>query len=172
MGTNVKFVSCIKGSFSKKKIRGPFFICKKTKPGKAREVWQKTTLFMWIVLETWHGCVHFLNKPWVERLYVHGNSGCIYLLSPQLLSLAKPDLPPIWGFQVTCIAKGKVQNKNSATGWFLAKHSKMEEYSKLVGDVRNAFNTGDFELSLCWVSGTTFEFWHKAGLLRLGWFPF
>merc|ERR1711936_1375740 len=42
----------------------------------------------------------------------------------------------------TCIAKGKVQNKKSATGRFPAKHSKMEEYSKLVGDVRNAFNTG------------------------------
>ena len=33
MGPSVKFVSCINGSFSKKKIRGHFFIRKNTKPG-------------------------------------------------------------------------------------------------------------------------------------------
>ena len=33
MGPSVKFVSCINGSFSKKKIRGNFFIRKNTKPG-------------------------------------------------------------------------------------------------------------------------------------------
>ena len=31
MGPSVKFVSCINGSFSKKKIMGHFFIRKKTK---------------------------------------------------------------------------------------------------------------------------------------------
>ena len=47
MGPCVKFVSCINGSFSKKK-GVIFFIRKKTKPGGGvglRDVLQKTTIF-------------------------------------------------------------------------------------------------------------------------------
>ena len=45
MGPSAKFVSRINGSFPPKKIMGQFFICKNTKPGGSREVWQITRLF-------------------------------------------------------------------------------------------------------------------------------
>ena len=45
MGPSVKFVSCINGSFSKKKTRGNFFIRKNTKPWGCPEVWRITRRF-------------------------------------------------------------------------------------------------------------------------------